>query len=262
MTFLETLCAAASSNRSWICVGLDPDLERLPAGIPRDAEGVARFNREIIDATSDLVCAYKPNSAFYEALGRAGWEALKATIAAVPAHIPVILDAKRGDIGSTARAYAEAAFDELGAHAVTLSPYLGGDALSPFLERQDRGCFVLCRTSNPGGDDLQNLELAGGERLYERVARLAASQWNGAGNCGLVVGATYPRELTEVRALCPGMPILVPGVGAQGADMAAALAAGGERTIISASRSVLYADAGPGFAEAARAAAIALQLQG
>jgi len=253
--FLDKLLAAMETNQSALCVGLDPDLDRLPAHLPRSAEGVIAFNRALIEATSDLVCAFKPNIAFYEALGAQGWHALDATLRAVPAHIPTILDAKRGDIGSTAQAYARAAFDELGADSITLSPYLGGDALAPFLERRDRGCFILCRTSNPGGADLQNLPVDGGEPLYRRVARLAAGSWNANGNCGLVVGATYPDELAAVREICPALPILVPGVGAQGGDFATARRLGGPRTIITASRAVIYAGAGADFAEAARRAA-------
>jgi orotidine-5'-phosphate decarboxylase len=253
--FLDKLLAAMDGNRSALCVGLDPELDRLPAHLPRNAEGVIAFNRALIEATSDLVCAFKPNIAFYEALGAAGWHALNATLRAIPAHIPTILDAKRGDIGSTAQAYARAAFDELGADAITLSPYLGGDALAPFLERRDRGCFVLCRTSNPGGADLQDLVLADGEPLYRHVARLAGERWNANGNCGLVVGATYPDELAAVRAICPDLPILVPGVGAQGGDYATVRRLGGPRTIITASRAIIYAGGGADFAAAARQAA-------
>lgn len=252
MTFQQHLALAMAQNRSHLCIGLDPDLARLPAGISRDTAGIVAFNRAIIDATADLVCAYKPNSAFYEALGAPGWEALQRTIAAVPAHIPVILDAKRGDIGSTAQAYAQAAFDRLGAAALTLNPYLGGDALQPFLARADRGCFMLCRTSNAGGADLQAQRLANGEPLYLHVARLTATRWNANANCGLVVGATYPFELAQIRALCPELLILVPGVGAQGGDIAAVMAASGPRTIVSVSRTVLYADDSVDFAAAAR----------
>jgi orotidine-5'-phosphate decarboxylase len=259
MMFLEKLLAAIETNRSPLCIGLDPDLDRLPAHLPRTPAGVVMFNQAIIAATADLVCAYKPNIAFYEALGAAGWEALQATLQAIPPHIPTILDAKRGDIGSTAQAYARAAFDELKVDAITLSPYLGGDALAPFLERKERGCFILCRTSNPGGSDLQDQVLANGEPLYTHVARLAAERWNEHGNCGLVVGATYPSELAAVRAICPGLPLLVPGVGTQGGDLAAALAAGGDRTIISVSRAVIYAGSGPDFAAHARQAAYDLR---
>lgn len=253
--FLDKLLAAMHTNRSMICVGLDPDYAHLPAHLPRTADGIISFNRALIEATSDLVCAFKPNIAFYEALGRDGWRVLDATLRAIPAHIPTILDAKRGDIGSTAQAYARAAFDELNVDAITLNPYLGSDALAPFLARRERGCFVLCRTSNPGGADVQNLVLANNEPLFLHIARLAQERWNANGNCGLVVGATYPAELAAVRAICPDLPLLVPGVGAQGGDPAAALAAGGSRTIISVSRAVIYADAGLDFAHAARDAA-------
>lgn len=259
MTFREKLAAAMQANHSPLCIGLDPDLERLPAHLPRDAQGIILFNQAIIEATADLVCAYKPNIAFYEALGAAGWEALRATLRAVPAHIPTILDAKRGDVGSTARAYAQAAFDELGADAITLSPYLGTDALEPFLQRQDRGCFILCRTSNPGSADLQDVVLANGAPLYQYVARLTAERWNKRGNCGLVVGATFPEELATVRSICPDLPLLVPGVGTQGGDFRAALAAGGTHAIISVSRAIIYASNGRDFADQARQTTYDLQ---
>ena len=253
--FLDKLLAAMDTNRSLICVGLDPDYAHLPAHLPRTADGIIRFNRAVIEATSDLVCAFKPNIAFYEALGRDGWRVLDATLRAIPAHIPTILDAKRGDIGSTAQAYARAAFDELNVDAITLNPYLGSDALVPFLVRRERGCFILCRTSNPGGADVQNLVLENNEPLFLHIARLTQESWNANGNCGLVVGATYPTELAAVRAICPDLPLLVPGVSAQGGDLAAAVRAGGSRTIISVSRAVIYANAGLDFAHAARDAA-------
>jgi len=260
LTFLEKLGAAAQRNRSRLCVGLDPD----PARIAGD---IAAFNRAIIEATADLVCCYKPNIAFYEALGRAGFEALKATIAAVPDGIPVLLDAKRGDVPNTAAAYARAVFDEWGADAVTINPYLGEDSLEPFLRRAERGVFVVCRTSNPGARDFQDLRVrredGGEEPLYLSVAE-RVNGWNRGGNAGLVVGATYPAELALVRERCPELPILVPGVGAQQGELAASVRAAANGRpwgfLINASRGVLYAgNAGEDPAQAARAAALALR---
>ena len=252
MPFGEKLRAAAQRNGSLLCVGLDPQPQRLPVA---DSQ---QFLRTIIEATADLVCAFKPQLAFFEAEGLAGWRTLRAVLEAVPADIPIILDAKRGDVPHVAAAYAHACFDVLGADAVTVNPYLGGDSLRPFLDRPDHGAFVLCRTSNPGALDLQDL-LVDGEPLYLRVADLAR-QWGAPhGNAGLVVGATYPRELAAVRARCPDLPILLPGIGAQGGDLEAALQAGldaeGGGLVVSASRSVLYASAGADFAAAARAEA-------
>lgn len=258
--FFAKLRDAIQRNDSFLCVGLDPDPARLPE---RD---VAAFNRAIVEATADLVCVYKPNLAFYEALGPRGMEVLHQTVEAIPRDIPVIGDAKRGDIGSTAQAYARALFDAYGFDAATVNPYLGGDALSPFLERADKGVFVLCRTSNPGGADLQDRLIAadGGVRpLYEVVAELARDKWNVHGNVGLVVGATYPEELGRIRQLCPDMTFLLPGVGAQGADVAAAvrnaLDEGGGGFIIASSRQILYASSGRDYAQAARRAAQALR---
>jgi orotidine-5'-phosphate decarboxylase len=258
--FFAKLGQAIQRNDSFLCVGLDPDPARLPE---RD---VAAFNRAIVEATADLVCVYKPNLAFYEALGLQGMEALQRTVEAIPEGIPVIADAKRGDIGSTAQAYARALFDVYGFDAATVNPYLGGDALSPFLERADKGVFVLCRTSNPGGADLQDrLVVTDGDAqpLYETVAILARDKWNALGNVGLVVGATYPEELGRIRQLCPDMTFLLPGVGAQGADVAAAVSnaldEGGGGFIITSSRQILYASAGKDYAQAARRAAQALR---
>lgn len=218
MTFLEVLRGARAKNASLLCVGLDPEIARLPEGIARTPAGVLEFNRSIIDATSDLVCAYKPNLAFYEALGPQGFEILAQTRRLVPAGIPVIGDAKRGDIGNTARAYAEALFNRLGFDAVTVSPYMGRDAVEPFLAYRDRGVFVLCRTSNPGAAEIQNLlvEQDGALRPLYEVMALLARDWNQHGNAGLVVGATAPAELEAIRDLAPDLPILIPAVGAQG----------------------------------------------
>lgn len=252
MTFREKLARAAAKNRSLLCVGLDPEPERLPV---HDA---AAFLGAIVEATSDLVCAYKPNLAFFEQMGEEGHRTLRAVMRAIPDDIPVIGDAKRGDIGNTARAYARALFDDLGLDAATVNPYLGEDAVTPFLEYADRGVFIVCRTSNPGARDLQDLavEFEGGSRpLYEVVAELAA-RWNTRGNAGLVAGATYPGELRRLRELCPELPFLMPGIGAQEGDLKAAVAAGldaeGGGLIVAASRAVLYASTGPDFAAAAR----------
>lgn len=247
MRFADRLRRAFDEADSLLCVGLDPQPERTPPAKILD------FNRTVIEAVGECVCAFKPQSAFYEAAGPAGWEALVRTIELIRVQVPralVLLDVKRGDVANTARAYASAAFDQFGADAATINPYLGEDSAAPFLERPERGAFVLCRTSNPGSGDFQSLPVAGGgrgeEALFERVARRAAlwSEQYG-GNVGLVVGATYPAELARVRALCPQLPILLPGIGVQGGDLEASLAAGldasGRGLLVSASRSVIYA---------------------
>lgn len=252
---------------SLLCVGLDPEVARLPAAVAGNTVGerIVAFNRAIVAATSDLVCAYKPNSAFYEAYGPEGMEALRQTIALIHEQapdVPVLLDAKRGDMANTSSAYAHAVFDVYGADAVTVQPYQGHEALVPFLERAERGVFVLCRTSNPGAAELQDL-LVEGEPLYLHLARRVASVWNAGGNCGLVVGATWPDELRAIRAAAPNLPILVPGVGAQGGDLEASVRAGvdarGRGLLVSASRSVLYASADEDFADAARREALRLR---
>jgi len=261
--FTQQLEGAWKKNDSLVCVGLDPEIERFPAHIRAEASPIFQFNRSIIDATADLVCAYKPQFAHY-----AAYEAedqLERTIEyihRVHPGIPVILDAKRGDIGNTAERYAIEAFERYGADAVTVNPYLGGDSLEPFLRHAERGVLILCRTSNPGAVDLQDL-LVQGRPLYQVVAELAARRWNSRGNCLLVVGATYPRELAEVRALVGEMPLLVPGVGAQGGDVEQVVANGRTRSgtglVISSSRAILYASAGEDFAQAARAATASLR---
>lgn len=254
-----------------LAVGLDPDPARLPQSVApgaSPAERVVEFNRAIVAATAEVAAAYKPNAAFYEALGADGHRALAETIVAIRSAAPdaaVILDAKRADIGSTNAGYVAAAFDELGADAVTVHPYLGGEALAPFLERAEKLVFVLARTSNPGAGELQDL-VADGASLYRHVARAVAREWNGNGNCGLVVGATYPEEMRMIRADVPAtMPILIPGVGAQGGDVAATVAAnreaGSDAYLIAASRSIIYASAGEDFAQAAGAAARALDAE-
>ena len=248
MRFIDKLLSASRKNQSWLCVGLDPDPELMP-GVD-----VLRFNKAIIEATSDLVCAYKPNLAFYEALGTEGLAVLEKTVKHVPDGIPVVADAKRSDIGNTARAYARALFSVLGFDAATVNPYLGYDSIDPFISYQDKGVFVLCRTSNKGAVDFQDLRIDG-LPLYEAVA-LKAKEWNAYGNIGLIVGATYPEELKMVRSICPEMPLLIPGIGAQGGDLASAVGYGadsrGEKAIINVSRQILYASKEKDFARAAR----------
>jgi orotidine-5'-phosphate decarboxylase len=262
MNFLEKLSDATTKNNSLLCIGLDPDPELMPAKTT-----AFRFNKAIIDATSDLVCAYKLNLAFYEALGHDGLEAMKRTVEHVPDNIPVIGDGKRGDIGNTSRAYAKAIFEVFNFDATTLNPYLGFDSVEPFIERWDRGVFILCRTSNEGAVDFQNLPLKIKRKnlpLFEIVA-LRAAKWNKHGNIGLVVGATYPEELKLIRQNHPDMPLLIPGIGAQGGDLASAVGYGvdkqGRKAIISSSRQIIYASREKNFAEAARQAASSLREQ-
>jgi orotidine-5'-phosphate decarboxylase len=259
MSFIEKLAGAVERNNSLICVGLDPDLSLMPIS------DVAEFNRKIVAATQDLVCCYKPNLAFYEAMGAAGWDALRATLAAIPPDVPVIADAKRGDIGNTSAAYARAIFEDLGCDAMTVNAYGGKDAVEPFLEYADKGVIVWCRSSNPSAIDFQDLDvdyLGRTMPLWQAVVH-KAREWNKAGNVGIVMGATFPSQLAEARELCPDMPILVPGIGAQeGALRDAVLAGLNERrdgAIISASRSILYASRDNDFAMAARSAAAQLR---
>ena len=255
MNFLTKLNGARRHNQSSLCVGLDPEPEKLPAGV-----GVFNFCKGIIGATYDLVCAYKPNIAFFEALGDEGFSVLKRVMGSVPKSIPIILDAKRGDIGNTAKAYARAAFDELGADAVTVNPYMGFDSLEPFIEYRDKGVFVLCRTSNPGAADFQSLD-CGGKPLYQLVADKVET-WNKYGNLGLVVGATQPDEIKIIRNAHPTLPLLIPGVGTQGGSLELAVKysnIGDGLGIINVSRQVIYASRGPDFAATARAAALKLR---
>ena len=260
MGFFQKLNTAVKKNRSLLCVGLDPDPQRMP-----DKVGIFEFNKAIIDATSDLVCAYKPQLAFYEALGDEGMDALKRTIKHIPDHIPVIADAKRGDIGSTAKAYAKAIFSVLGFDATTVNPYLGFDSVEPFIEYQDKGIFVLCRTSNPGAADFQSLlcRFGKGYRPLFEIVAVKASQWNTNGNVGLVVGATYPDELKVIRQSHPDMTFLIPGIGAQGGDLSLAVRYGvnaqGTGIIINSSRQIIYASSGKDFDAAARRAASTLR---
>jgi len=263
--FIEQLQRAWDSNDSLVCVGLDPEIERFPEQFAEQPSPIFQFNKAIIDATADLVCAYKPQFAHY-----AAYEAedqLERTIDYIHRTypgIPVILDSKRGDVGNTAERYAIEAFERYHADAVTVSPYLGGDSIEPFLKYEDKGVIILCRTSNPGAGDLQDLEISG-RRLFHVVADLAARRWNTRGNCLLVVGATYPRELAEVREIVGNMPFLVPGVGAQGGDVAQAVQSGqtaaGAGLVMSSSRGILYASSGENFASAARDATVKLRDQ-
>jgi orotidine-5'-phosphate decarboxylase len=268
MTFIEKLCAAERSNRSLLCVGLDPDPARFPDHLQGDARRIFDFCAAIVDATADLVIAFKPQIAYFAAHRAEGQlEALIARIRSTAPHVPVILDAKRGDIGSTAEQYAIEAFERYGADAVTLSPFLGFDSLQPYLKYHRKGAFLLCRTSNPGGGDLQNQRLssvAGAPLLYEHVAQLVQGPWNTNGQLGLVVGATYPAEIERVRALAPTVPLLIPGVGAQGGDAAATVRYGLRREagrtvgpiVVNSSRAILYASRGQDFAQRAREEAL------
>lgn len=263
MTFIERLRQAWAAQNTLLCVGLDPDPARLPRHLADAKYPLFEFGRAIVDASADLVCAFKPQIAYYAA-ARAE-DQLEMTMAHIRQHhpgIPVILDAKRGDVGSTAVMYAREVFERYQADAVTVSPYLGFDSLQPYLDYADKGVIVLCRTSNPGARDLQDIE-SGGRKLYQLIAEKAARDWNANANVLLVVGATYPQELRQIRAVVGDMPILVPGVGAQGGDVAAVLANGatadGTGLIISSSRAVLYAGSGSDYAQAARAAALKLR---
>lgn len=260
MTFMLQLADAWRRNDSLLCVGLDPDPAKFPSSLRDQPDALFAFCSAIVDATADLVCCFKPQIAHFSARGAEDvLQRLIAHIHTTHPGVPVILDAKRGDIGSTAAYYAGEAFDRYGADAVTLNPYLGGDSLAPFLERTDRGSILLCRTSNPGAHDLQDL-IVDGMPLYEHVAMRAASDWNSHGNCALVVGATYPEELGRVRARVGDMPLLVPGIGAQGGDISAVIRHGstpaGTGLMVSTSRAVLYAGSGDDFASTARHAAI------
>ncbi|WP_332672219.1 orotidine-5'-phosphate decarboxylase [Aromatoleum sp.] len=257
MHFMTALRAAWQRNDSLLCVGLDPDPARFPAHLEHRPDAILEFCTGIVDATADLVCCFKPQIAYFAA--RRAEDQLEALITHIHAQhpgIPVILDAKRGDIGSTATQYAIEAFERFGADAITVNPYMGRDSVEPYLAYGDKGVILLCRTSNPGGSDLQFLDVGGGERLFECVARLVADEWNASGNCGLVVGATFPKEIACVRELVGDVPLLVPGIGAQGGDIAATVAAGrasdGTGLMINSSRAILYAGSGEGYAADAR----------
>ena len=264
MNFSDMLAGAGRRNQSMLCVGLDPEPARFPGALKGNANKIYDFCAAIVDATADLAIAFKPQIAYFAAHRAEGQlERLMEHMRRVAPEVPVILDAKRGDIGSTAEQYALEAFDRYGADAVTLSPFMGWDSVAPYLKYEGKGAFLLCRTSNPGGDDLQNQRLAsveGQPLLYEHVARLAQGPWNTNGHLGLVVGATYPKEIERVRELAPTVPLLIPGVGAQGGDAVATVRAG-LRTrgndvtgpiIVNSSRAILYASSGDDFASAAR----------
>jgi orotidine-5'-phosphate decarboxylase len=267
--FTEQLAHAWSSQDSMLCVGLDPDPKQFPASIKGKGGAILAFCREIVDATADVVCAFKPQIAYFAAHGAEDQLAqLIDHIHRQHPQVPVILDSKRGDIGSTAQQYAIEAFDRYQADAVTVNPYMGFDSVEPYLKYTNKGVIVLCRTSNPGGSDLQFLEVNEKDRtekelLYQRVARLASSQWNKTGQLGLVVGATFPEEIAKVREIVGEMPLLIPGIGAQGGDIPATVQAGkvpnapGTGMIINSSRAILYASQDGNFADAARQAAIA-----
>ena len=258
MTFIAQLQACSHSR---LCVGLDPEPAKLPGAWAGDASRIFDFCAAIVDATHDLAMAFKPQIAYFAAhRAEAQLERLVEHIARVAPEVPVILDAKRGDIGSTAEQYAREAFERYRADAVTLSPFMGFDSIEPYLRHADKGLILLCRTSNPGGSDLQAQPLASGLRVYEHIAQLAQGPWNRTGQLGLVVGATFPAEIERVRELAPTLPLLIPGVGAQGGDAAATVRAGwrGDATrttapiIVNSSRAVLYASSGTDFADAAR----------
>ncbi|MBS0545431.1 MAG: orotidine-5'-phosphate decarboxylase [Proteobacteria bacterium] len=268
MHFMTALKAAWQQRNSLLCVGLDPDPAKFPAHLQGRTDAIFEFCKAIVDATADLVCCFKPQIAYFAA--RRAEDQLEALIEHIHAKhpaIPVILDAKRGDIGSTAEQYAIEAFERFKADAITVNPYMGRDSVDPYLAYPDKGVILLCRTSNPGGSDLQFLEVEtprGRMKLYEHVACTVAEEWNASGNCGLVVGATFPAEIARVRELTGDMPLLVPGIGAQGGDIAATLAAGrtanGAGLMINSSRAILYAgveaNGGEEFAEAARKVAL------
>jgi len=262
VNFINKLNAAWTANDSLLCVGLDPDMAKLPPQFQQDPNGIFNFCKEIIDATADLACSFKPQIAYFAALSaERQLEDICAYARENYPHIPLILDAKRGDIGATARQYAREAYDRYGADAVTVNPYMGSDSVEPYMEWADRGVIILCRTSNPGGSDLQFLNVDG-KPLYQHVARLVAEKWNSNGQCALVVGATFPEELAQVRAIIGDMPLLVPGVGAQGGDVEATVKSGrtanGAGMMINSSRAILYAAQQPGedFAMAARRVAL------
>jgi orotidine-5'-phosphate decarboxylase len=268
MTFMEQLAAVQATQQSLLCVGLDPDPRQFPATVGQGPSAIFDFCAHVVDATHDLVCAFKPQIAYFAAhRAEAQLEQLITHIRRTAPQVPIILDAKRGDIGSTAEQYALEAFERYGADAVTLSPFMGWDSVAPYLKYHGKGAFLLCRTSNPGGDDLQNQRLAsvaGQPLLYEHIAHLAQGPWNLNGQLGLVVGATYPEEIARVRAIAPNLPLLIPGVGTQGGDAHATVKAGWRSSgpiIVNASRAVLYASSGPNHALAARAVAQSLRQQ-
>ncbi len=258
MVFNKKLERIVKKNNSLLCIGLDSDFEKIPSHLKKEENSTFLFNKQIIDATCDLVCAYKPNSAFYEARGEEGIRQLKMSCDYIRKKYPeivIILDAKRGDIGSTNKGYVEFIFDYLGVDAVTLHPYLGKEAIEPFLAREDKGCIILCRTSNPGAGEIQDL-VCGGEPLYIKIAKKVVKDWNKRGNCLMVVGATYPRELSRVRKIAGEMNFLVPGIGIQGGEIEKAVRAGLNSKkagmIINSSRGIIFASNKKDFAKRAR----------
>ena len=264
MTFIDMLRDAERQNGSMLCVGLDPEPNRFPADLKGNPSRIYDFCAAIVDVTADLVIAFKPQIAYFSAhRAEVQLEQLVMHMRRAAPHVPIILDAKRGDIGSTAEQYAKEAFERYGADAVTLSPFMGFDSVEPYLKYEGKGAFLLCRTSNPGGSDLQSQRLSsvpGEPYLYEHVAQLANGPWNLNGQLGLVVGATYPNEIERVRRLAPNLPLLIPGVGAQGGDAEATVRAGWRPDapiVVNSSRAILYASSGADFAQAARAAALA-----
>ena len=261
MNFSQRLRAIQRKSRSLLCIGLDTDINKVPEFLFAYGDPIFEFNRRIIDATRDLVCAYKLNLAFYESTGEHGWYTVHQTLARIPDDIVTIGDAKRGDIGNSAERYARLIVHDYEFTACTVNPYMGSDSVHPFIASRAQGAFILALTSNPGAKDFQYLKV-GGRPLYERVVA-KVKRWNTRKNCGLVVGATRPRELRRIRKLAPDMPILIPGIGAQGGDLKLTVRFGcdcnGEMAVINASRSILYASGGEDFADAARAAAISLR---
>ncbi|MFC0349747.1 orotidine-5'-phosphate decarboxylase [Undibacterium danionis] len=262
MTFLQKLSSAWTTNNSLLCVGLDPDVNKFPVELAGQPDAIYAFCKAIVDATADLACSFKPQIAYFAALrAEDQLEAICRYIKTTYPAIPIVLDAKRGDIGATAEQYAREAFERYDADAVTVNPYMGFDSVAPYLEWKDRGAIVLCRTSNAGGSDLQFLDV-GGKPLYQHVAQLVADKWNTNGQCALVVGATFPNEIAQVRVLIGNMPLLIPGVGAQGGDVESTVRAGrtanGTGMMINSSRAILYAKpvADESYAQAARRVAL------
>ena len=261
MNFTERLLASQKTRQSLLCIGLDPDPRRIPASLQQTNNPVAEFTRRIVEATADSVCAFKLNLAFYEAMGNRGWEILRETLSIIPKDVITIADGKRGDIGNSSEMYARSIFEDFAFDASTVHPYMGFDSIQPFSRNPRQGVFVLALTSNPGAKDFQYMKVRG-KPLYEHVAR-RVKKWNTSGNLGLVVGATRPAQLRAIRALAPGLPLLIPGIGAQGGDLKKSVRFGcdaaGFLALLTAARSVLYASANEDFADAARSAALSLR---
>ena len=257
MSFTQRLRQVQIKQNSLLCIGLDVDLEKIPECLKSSANSILEFNRQLIEATHDLVCAYKPNLAFYEAMGESGLTALRETLKIIPKSVLTIGDGKRGDIGNTAEQYVKSLFDDFGFNSVTVNPYMGFDSIEPFLTNPEKGVFILALTSNSGSKDFQRLKV-GTKPLYEKVVH-TARKWNVNQNIGFVVGATHPKELQCIRKIVPDVPILIPGIGKQGGDLKSAIRYGcdkhGQLAVINASRSIIYASSGKDFAEAARAEA-------